>query len=323
VLPLQGELAGHHLDDGRRLWNAEITAEQPLASDHERVYVAAGETLHALDAQTGAPAWKSASPGPFTAPPLAHAGWVIAASAGDLLAIRASDGTVVWRKHIGPVEFPPALDGDLMIVSVTDGRVVALDIRDGTVHWDVHLGSAPTDPFVIGGRIYVGSEAKTFFTLHASSGREESKRPIGALVRGRAVADNRHVYFAAMDNLLWAVDRRDGAIEWREGLKYRPAGGPVLLGGVVFVPGYEAVLPAFNPINGSPAGDIGFPTRLSALPVLAAAADGVPYALSITGGLDNKWMLTMMGPSAAPELKLEPLTALPGERVPVTLQPGR
>ncbi|MGH9370177.1 MAG: PQQ-binding-like beta-propeller repeat protein [Vicinamibacterales bacterium] len=321
VLPLESEVSAHRLSDGERIWKTALTAEHPLTADAERVYVATGDALQALDALTGTPAWSV--PAVLTAPPLAHAGWVLAASAGDLLAIRASDGEVMWRKHIGPVEFQPALDGELMIVPVTDGRVVALDLRDGTVRWEEHLGSAPTAPFVIGGRVYVGTEHKTFFTLHASSGREASRRAIGALVRGRAVADDRHIYFAAMDNLLWAVDRADGAIEWRKGLKYRPAGGPMLLGGVVVVPGYELSLPAFNPLNGTPGGDIGFPERLSALPVLATGPDGASYALGITGGLENKWMLTMLSPSAVLEVKLEALTTLPGEVVPVPLPPGR
>jgi outer membrane protein assembly factor BamB len=237
-----------------------------------------------------------------------------------VLAIRASDGVVMWRKHLGPVEFQPALDGDLMIVSVTDGRVVALDVRDGTVRWDQPVGSSPTAPFVVGGRVYVGTEGKIFLTLHASSGREESRWSVGALLRGRAVVDDHHVYFAAMDNLLWAIDRKDSAIEWRKGLKYRPTAGPVLVGRVVVVPGYETALPAFNPADGVEAGVIGFPTRLSAMPVLAIGADGTAYALSITAGLDNKWMLTMMGPAPPPALTLEPLTAVPGAVVPMTLQ---
>ncbi|MGH9308717.1 MAG: PQQ-binding-like beta-propeller repeat protein, partial [Vicinamibacterales bacterium] len=127
VLPVQEQgLSAHAYGDGHPLWTSEIEPEQPLAADAERVYVAAGELIHALHGQTGAAAWRVPAGGPVTAPPVAHAGWVIAAAAGDVLAIRAADGAVVWRKHLGPVEFPPAIDGDLLVVPIADGRALGV-----------------------------------------------------------------------------------------------------------------------------------------------------------------------------------------------------
>ncbi|MGH9374155.1 MAG: PQQ-binding-like beta-propeller repeat protein [Vicinamibacterales bacterium] len=324
VLPLTTEsIAAHRLSDGEPLWIVPLPAEQSLAGDSARVYVASGDAIHALDAATGAVAWRSPAGEPLTAPPLAHAGWVIGAAAGDVLAIRASDGAVVWRKHVGPVEFRPTLDGDLLVVSVTDGRVVALDLPTGEVRWEAPLGSAPVEPFVIGGRVYVGAEDKKLFTLDASSGRILSRWLVGALPRGRAAVDDRHVYFTAMDNVLWAIDRGDGAIEWRKGLEYRPAAGPVLVGSAVVVPGDVKSLPAFNAQTGKQAGEVGFPELLSTVPLFIQGPDETPLVLGITGSLANKWMMTMMGPSPSRGLKLEPLTALPGAVVPVSLPQAR
>jgi outer membrane protein assembly factor BamB len=325
VVPLQaGSLAAHRLTDGKPLWTYKVAAEHPLASDADRVYVASGEALHALDAATGAPAWRVAGQGKVTAPPLAHAGWVIAAMGGEVLALRATDGMIVWRKPVGPVEFRPALDGDLLVVSVTDGRVLALSIQDGTERWAVALESEPTDAFVIGDRVYVGTTAKTFLTLQAKSGRRaRPARLVGALTNGAAAADDRHVYFGAMDNQVWATDRADGAIEWRKQLPYRPATGPVLLDGVVVVPSYVASLPAFNARTGAPAGQLVFPAQLVVLPLFARTPDGVQAVVAITGA--NDWTLSMMVPSAlssVPAPPLQPLTVLPGVVVPPPRPPG-
>jgi outer membrane protein assembly factor BamB len=324
VLPVQdqvstrGYLTAHAYGDGRALWQSEIDPEQPLAADAERVYVAAGELIHALNGQTGAIAWRVPAGGSVTAPPVAHGGWVIAAAAGDVLAIRATDGAVVWRKHLGPVEFPPAIDGDLLVVPVADGRALGVDLLSGEIRWEQSLGSAPLEPRVAGGRVYLATERKTFLRMHASSGRLDPHLRVGAIVRGQAAVDDRHVYFAALDNTLWAIDRGDGAIEWRKGITYRPAAGPVLLAGFVIVPGADVkALPAYVARSGTPAGEIAFPEMLSRVPVLGVAADGSTFALGITGNLANKWTLTLLGPSPRPSVPLEPLKALPGEVVPL------
>jgi outer membrane protein assembly factor BamB len=324
VVPLRsGRLAAHRLSDGEPMWTIEIAAERPLAADDEQVYVASGEAIHALKAGSGAVAWRVAAGGPITAAPLARGGWLIVAAGGELIAVRASDGTVMWRTQVGAVAFRPALDGDLLVASVTDGRVVALNVEDGARKWEFNLASEPTEPFVIGGRVYVGTAAKRFVTLRASSGRLESRREVGAVPRGRAAVDEQHIYFAAVDNLLWTTDVRDGAIEWRKPLPYRPTAGPVLLGGVVIVPGEATSLPAFNARTGAAAGQVSFPARLAMLPVLWQSSDGGIHMTGVTGGLDNKWMLTLMGPLTIPPVSLQPLTALPGEVVPLQVPPTR
>ena len=149
-----GAIAAHSLRDGALLWSTELRAEQSLAADADRVYVASGEAIHALNAADGRVAWRAPAGARLTAPPLAHGGWVIAAAAGDLIAIRASDGTLVWRKHVGPVEFRPSIDGELLVASIVDGHIVALDVRDGTELWRTRVGASPGEAVVLGGRVY-------------------------------------------------------------------------------------------------------------------------------------------------------------------------
>jgi len=324
IVPLKiGRLTAHGITDGAVIWTRDVTALQPLASDGEHVYVASAIGLHALDAKTGEVSWQLPIAAKFSAPPLAHAGWVVAAAGGELLAIRASDGHVVWRKNLGAMEFRPGLDGDLLVVPLIEGRVVAVNLPDGTEKWTALLGASPGEPLAIGGRVYVGTQDKWFYSLYADTGRIESRRSVGAIPAGRATVDEQQVYFAALDNVLYAVSRRTGTIKWRQGLPYRPTAGPVLIGANVLVSAYvDAPLKAFNAATGEPAGTVAFSATLSANPVFATLPDGTGVVIGVTAGLDNKVMVTMLAPTLVPPIALQPLTVLPGEAVPLPQIPA-
>lgn len=318
AVPLQKGTAAHRLSSGEPLWVVPLVAEQPLAADAGRVFVATAGSIQAVDAGTGEIAWRLAAGSPITAPPLAHAGWVVAAAAGDLMAIRGADGHVLWRKHVGPMEVRPTLDGNLLVAAVADGRVVALDLQTGDERWTRALGAQLTEPFAVGGRVYLGTTDKVFLCLFASNGRVEWRWAIGALARGRAVADEQRVYFASMDNMLRAVNRGSGNLEWWLGLPYRPAAGPVLLDGAVTVPASTVrALPVVNARTGRAAGEVAFPELLAFPPIFATDSGGSPVAVVVTGNLQEEWRLTLMEPSPPPSLDLVPLETLPGEVVAV------
>jgi outer membrane protein assembly factor BamB len=300
------------------LWSSTLTAEQSLAADADRVYVAAGEAIHALTAGAGDVSWRVPTGGAVTAAPLAQAGWVIAAAGGDLIAIRAADGVVIWRKHVGPIEFRPSLDGELLVVSLVEGQVLALDLRDGSTRWTTELHASPGEPLAIGGRVYVGTKSKWFYALLASSGRIEDQRPLGSEVRGRVAVDDQHVYVTALDNMVRAFKRRGGSVRWQKGLPYRPASGPVLVGNTVVVPGYvETPLPSFDAATGADGGTMKFDGALVALPVFTTLPDRRLAVVGVTGGLDNKWTVSLRTPSLVRAIAAQPLTALPGEAVPI------
>ena len=324
VVPLRtGVITAHRLSDGAVRWTVPLTAVKPLAADEQRVYVADGEMLHALSATDGTVAWRVVTGRPMTAAPLAHAGWVLLAAAGDLIAIRADDGEVLWRKTLGPIEFQPALDGDLLVVSMVDGRLIALNLEDGSERWTRDLHSSPGEPFAIGDRVYVGTQDKTFYVLYASSGRIQDHMRIGNQLRGRVVVDDERVYMTGLDNMLRVLRRRGGARLWQKSLAYRPAAGPVLLGEAVVVPGYvETPLPAFAVNTGAQAGALGFDGPLVALPVFATLPDGRLAAIGITGGLENRWTISLRTPSPVPPITMKPLTVLPGEALPLPQPPG-
>jgi hypothetical protein len=68
-----------------------------------------------------------------------------------------------------------------------------------------------------------------------------------------ATADDRFVYFAALDNLLRALRRGSGNQVWKRDLTTRTIAPPSTFGGIVVVSGNNPALAAFNAATGDPA----------------------------------------------------------------------
>jgi outer membrane protein assembly factor BamB len=199
-----------------------------------------------------------------------------------------------------------------------------LNLKDGAERWTANLRASPGEPFAIGGTVYVGTRDKIFYAIDAGSGRIEDHPRIGGPLRGRVAVDDQRVYMAGLDNMLRVVRRNGGALLWQKSLVYRPVAGPVLIGNTVIVPGYdEKPLPAFALDTGAVAGTLQFDGSLVALPVLTTLPDQRLAAIGITGALDNKWIISLRTPSLVPRFETQPLTALPGEAVPIPQPPLR
>lgn len=293
VAYLPGILAGHHRDDGRLLWRAELNPEQPPATDGAQLFVPADDQIHALGAGDGVVAWRVPAV-PLTAPLLVKNGWIIAASAGKLTARRTTNGSVVWTVDAGLQKEVGAISGDVLFVAQTDGRVVARDLANGQVRWERRLGGVPGEPVVIGDDVFVGAGDKIFYCLDAGSGEIDWRIRVGAAIRGPASSDGERVFFAALDNMVRAVDRGEGAVRWQKGVPFRPLGGPVTAAGSVFVAGPETIS-RLAAVSGDTGASITFPQRMAFGPGFAQTEGGIVFA-AITGGLEESWKLSLTSP---------------------------
>ena len=309
-----GAVTARDLQGGREIWTAPVVADGPLAAAEQRVLVPTAENIQALDAATGRQVW-AIRVGTITAPLLVKDGWLLVAVAEQLSAYRLADGTLVWSRDIGAVEQRPAIEGPKLYVPVADGRLVALDLKSGEPLWERDVGVAPTEPLAFSDRVFVGSGAKRFYALKADDGAEDWVLRVGAAVRGAAVADGSHVYFVALDNLLRAHDRGNGALRWKVDLRFRPLGGPQLVAGAVTVPGMTREIRAFESGSGRQAHRLLFANTLATQPTLIAASETrSALVAALTGSLQNEWQLTLAGapPPGPSPIPVEPLTALPG-----------
>jgi outer membrane protein assembly factor BamB len=318
-LALGTGISARRLVDGSEIWQAPLPVDGSMAASESCLIVPSKEELHALAPSTGAGMWKVQT-GRLTAPPVMSGELLIIAAAEHVRALRIADGTEVWSADVGEVAQRPALHGTRAYVPAKDGRLLALELSTGASVWERDVGIEPTEPLVYGERVFVGSAGKRFCSLKVQTGDVDWCFPVGAAVVGSAVADAKHVYFVALDNLLRAHNRQDGAMRWKKDLRYRPTAGPALVGRGVTAPGRTTKMQVFDAVTGAPGGELALAHDLAAVPVIITSPDGGEARLAaLTGGLQNVWTLTLAGPppSLPPSPKVVPLTELPGSLIPV------
>ena len=319
VVPLQDKtVLAVESRNGTERWRAEVSAAWPISTDEERVFVPSRDAIHALRLSTGEAIWRT-EVGTLTAPPLAHAGWVVAAGGGAVVALRAVDGTEVWRRSLGAVENRPAIDGDMLFVPLVDNRVVAIDLPTGETRWERLVGGPVGEPLAIGGVVYAGADDKLFHVMNAATGESSWTYRVGASPRGRPAADDDHVYYVAVDNVLYVYARGSGAKRWSKGLTYRPSAGPVLVGSALLVPGAAKAFPVFGR-DGTVLTDLKFPATLVGVSNVSTGPSTYPMMCVVTGDLENAWTMWLIeGSSEPPDLPIIPLTVLPGTTIAIAL----
>ena len=297
VVLLSGMVAAHRMADGAEAWRVELRTDQPVAVEGPRVFVAAGEMIHALDAAGGSVLWRAAS-GAVTAPLVVQNGWLLVASASGLTAFRAEDGTKVWSRDTGAQRLRPTIEGDNLYVPLDDGRLLALDLRTGADRWTKHLtGHLFSEVLAFPDRVYAGSTDKFFYCFDADDGAWEWHTRLGAVLRGRPAAEGANIFVTSVDNTLRAYDRNSGALRWHPSVPFRP-GAPVVIGSVVVVAGNSAQLLAFDARTGRPAGQIKLDEDLVMPP--AFGSSGTAVMAAFTGSLNAQWKLVLTAPPAPP-----------------------
>ena len=291
-----GHVAAHDLADGKEIWRKEKTASVPIAGADGLVFVAAGEAIEALRGSDGASAWTV--PRVKAAAPLrAAAGLVFAVTDTELLAIRAADGQVAWRHAAGGVKLAPAIDSEHVYLGADDGRVLALKLADGSQAWESYLQGGITAIGAHAGRVYAGAGDKFFYCLNSRKGSPEWSWHAGALVMGRIAVDEDRVYFGALNNVIWGLDRSTGNQRWKTSLRQRPLTGVVAAGHVVFVHATGTQLLLLFDRNGGASGalQLAGETIPDIPPDIRELPDGLHVVIA-TGGLSNEWQLTGFGP---------------------------
>lgn len=312
-LPLKGgPFVAIDLERGRLQWRLDLSADFTPAVGGGRVFVAVDGAIVAIDAVTGKVLWRTPLPDTLAAPLYWDTGWLIASTAGgDLAAFRAEDGELVWRKVVGAsliVSPIPALDR--LYVPLSDSRVLCLDLATGDLRWEYKVDGRITGVVAIDAELLVGATSNQVIGIGLSDGRYRRRWRVGADPVGAAVADARHIYFAALDNVLRAVDRRNGNLRWMQTLPSRPSGGPLLADNVVLIPFVSTALAAFGTADGKADFAISSTGELA----------GPPH-LRLTGPLTGARLITvsregrLQGFGEAIEAAPAVLAELPGTKV--------
>lgn len=292
-----GVVAAHGLRDGVEAWRVDLRAEQPVAVDGTHVFVADGEAIHALDAASGSVVWVAPT-GPVTAPLLAQDGWLIVASAGALSAFRAEDGHRIWSRDLGAQRGRATIEGDNLYAPLDDGHLRALDLKTGADRWTRHHDGPASEVLAFSDRVYAGFGDRIFYGFDTDDGGLEFGQRIGAVLRGRPVAEGTRIFVTTIDNMVRAFDRNSGNMVWHRSVPFRP-GAPVVIGSTVAVPGLSAEVQVFETATGKPAGQIKLEDSL-VMPPAFGQWEGVPIMAALTGSHAENWKLVLTGPPPPP-----------------------
>jgi outer membrane protein assembly factor BamB len=242
-----GQLTAVSLETGKAEWSVDCpTLVAPAAGD-QSVFIGGDRYVEARAQRDGATRWRAELDGKVTAL-YWNTGWLLAMTDKNaLIALRGTDGTVMWRRELTSApESLPAPDGDRLYLSLKNGAVVALAMQTGEPAWTIQLPQPGDGILAVGDRLYVGSQDNRFYCLSSKDGKVLWSWRTGSDVIGTPVVDSRRVYFVSLDNVLRALDRKSGSLQWSQSLPTRPVTGPLLTGWTVLVAGQSAELNAFS-----------------------------------------------------------------------------
>ena len=128
---------------------------------------------------------------------------------------------------------------------------------------------------------------------------------------GTPTADREHVYFNARDNVLRALDRRNGARRWRSLLAGRPTDGPLRVDPLIVVAGVSPTIEFFDADSGLPRGQYLAPGELAAMPrIIPDAQPPNPILILVTRTGEVIGLTAAAGPPRL-SLSLPPEPLLP------------
>ena len=304
------------LQTGEVDWTVEQELDHPPAAGDGVVVGASGSRFLGWRASDGFSLWSTDLGSAIASPPLWDTGWLVAATAaGEIVVLRGFDGKELWRRALGETgTVRPAISGGRLFVALADGRIVVLALGSGALLWERALPGRPQGILPLDA-LFVGSTDNLLYRLRLEDGAVDWYWRTGGDIVGTPIADLEHVYFNARDNVLRALDRRNGARRWRNVLAGRPTAGPLRVDSVVIVSGVSPNVDLFDAASGLPRGRYVAPSELAALPhVIPNAQPPSPSLILVTGTGEMVALASAAGPPTLTfGMPFEPLLPRPHE----------
>ena len=168
----------------------------------------AAGALVAMDARSGKPLWKRKLGPVFSSPALASGLVLVGSDDESLHAVDAQTGALAWSRPLSArVRATPAVLGDVAVVADFKGRVAAVKTADGSVLWSQELGqpvysSAALTPALC----VVGCHDGHVHGLSLASGERVFDVATGGPVVSSPTARGDHFLAASTDGQLYLFD---------------------------------------------------------------------------------------------------------------------
>ncbi len=197
--------------DGREAWQATLSGDalsKPAIANHKVIVKTIDGNLYAFDLLTGKKIWVTDHGSPS-------------------LILKASSS--------------PVVNGQVVLVGFSDGKLDAVDVNFGHVLWQRSIAFASgssdverlvdidADPIIRGNIVYLASYHGYVGALALESGQFIWSKP-ASTYRNMAI-DASTLYMTDSDDVLWAFDKENGHVKWKQlSLKARGLSEPVLMG---------------------------------------------------------------------------------------------
>jgi len=260
----------------------------PVVADNGRVFVLDGEaTVSALDAGTGAQAWRTSikpaestrrtgwfgmggrSDGGGFGGGVAVGGGRVFVSSGyrTVTAIDQASGAVIWTTPVDvPIHGAPTVSGSRVFVVDVENQIQAFDTATGRQDWSYRGIPEParimraSSPAVTGDTVIAPFSSGEVVALRASTGQAVWQQVLSRASRtsalseirdiaGRPVISRGVVYAVSHSGVLSAMDIRSGQPKWAP-LPIAGVNAPLPVGDVVYVVSKEGELTVINRESG-------------------------------------------------------------------------
>ncbi|MEM9754540.1 MAG: PQQ-binding-like beta-propeller repeat protein [Pseudomonadota bacterium] len=305
---------------GARLWSADLTAGFDrggglsgggLALSAGTVYATTGYgELIALDAASGAIAWRQRLDAAITTPTVVGSTVYVVSRDGAAWAIDAGNGRIRWSLPGTPASAvlaggaAPAVSARSVIFPFGTGEVVAALRESGVRVWGTtvagsragvayaSLNDITGDPVIVGSTIYAGNQSGRVVALEAASGARLWTATEGAYSPLLPVAGS--IFFVSDRNELLRIEADTGARIWGTELPLFVANresrrravfthfGPILAGGQLIVASGDGAIRFFDPESGAETGQLALRGGAAANPIVI---DDTLYVVSEGGRL--------------------------------------
>ena len=206
----------------------DVYLSSPLVVGGKVVFGSSDGHVYAVDAATGALAWKFATGDVVHASPAYADGLIVIGSwDGKLYALDAQTGAQRWAFQAGldPLihnqqgfQSSAAIADGVVYVGCRDGHLYAVDLHTGKERWNVDTEGSwvNSSPAVAGGRVYFAtSDTARYQVVDAATGKPAL--PVGstqAYVFGSPTVAGDTVLVGVLNGILQARDRADGRVLW-------------------------------------------------------------------------------------------------------------
>ena len=251
-LPLAGgTLVALNAADGKLLWKAEAGGELSASptTDDRSVYAATRYsepeqghvhgTLRALSKSTGVTLWMRTLPAPIGGGLVAGENALFAGSTdGRVYALDKHTGLTLWaNEYAEGFSSQPLLSGQLIYLGSDGGNLLALEQATGRLVWQYRTHGAIQGPIAVAnGIVYFGSGDGYVYAFSELRAQLLWHRRTGAAVQSVAAVEN-GLLAASLDNFVYFLSLKKGALVWRRQLPGRISARPVTApDGALFTP---------------------------------------------------------------------------------------